>query len=87
MVSLVGDLKTPLSFISANLQKHGVLVGDHGNCDICKTNLDKCEELKGCVQELMNQGSYSLQELESWKKFLSLNQSRLCTKRRTLRLQ
>lgn len=56
VVSLVGDLKTPLSIILANLQKHGVLTGVHDNCDICKTEPDKREELKGCVQELMNQG-------------------------------
>lgn len=56
MVSLVGDLKTPLSVISINLQKHGVLDGVHDNCDVCKTEPDKCEELKGRVQELMNQG-------------------------------
>lgn len=55
MVSLMGDLKTPLSVISTNLQKHGVLVGVHDNYDICKTKPDKCEDFKGFVQELMNQ--------------------------------
>ncbi|XP_050877412.1 uncharacterized protein LOC127081173 [Lathyrus oleraceus] len=59
MVSLVGDLKTLLSVISANLQKHEVLVGVHDNCGICKTESDKCEELKVRVQELMNQGVLS----------------------------
>lgn len=35
MVSLVGDLKTQLSVISANLQNHGFLAGIHDNCGIC----------------------------------------------------
>lgn len=56
VVSLVGDLKTQLSIILENLQEHGILDGVYDNCDICKTEPDKCEELKGCVQELMNQG-------------------------------
>lgn len=55
MVSLVGDLKTLLSVISENLEKHSVLHGVDDNCDVCKTKPDKCEELNGCVQELMNQ--------------------------------
>lgn len=46
----------PKTVISTNLKKHGVLVGIHGNSDICKTEPDKCEELKGRFQELMNQG-------------------------------
>lgn len=51
----MGDLKTPLSVISANLQKHGVLADVHDNCDICKTKPNKCEELNGCVEESMSQ--------------------------------
>lgn len=50
----MGDWKTPLSGISTNLHKHGVLDGVHDNCGMCKTEPDKCEELKGCVQELIN---------------------------------
>lgn len=56
MASLVGDLKTLLSVISINLQKHGILAGVHDNGDVCKTDPDKYEKLRGCVKELMNQG-------------------------------
>lgn len=49
MESLVGDLTTPLSGISVNLQKHGVLKGVHENCEVCKTDPEGCKELKGCV--------------------------------------
>lgn len=50
MVNLVGDLRTLLLVISTNLQKHDVLDGAHDNCDVRKTNLNRCEELKCCVQ-------------------------------------
>lgn len=33
-----------------------MLDGVHDNCDVCNTEPDKCEELKGCVLDLMNQG-------------------------------
>lgn len=56
VVTLVGDLKTPLSVISVNLQKHDVLAGVRDKCNICKTEPNKCEELKGYVQEFINYG-------------------------------
>lgn len=56
MVCLVDDMKTPWSSISMSMQKHGMLAGVHDNCEVCKTEPERCEELKDCTQELMNQG-------------------------------
>lgn len=38
------------------MQKHSALTGVHNNCELCKTGPKRCEELKDCVQELMDQG-------------------------------
>lgn len=46
---------SPLSGISANLRKYCMLKGVHDNYEVCKTKPEGCKELKGCVQELMNQ--------------------------------
>lgn len=56
MVCLVDDVKTPWSNILVSMQKHGVLAGVHDDCKVCKIEPDRCEKLKDCIQELMNQG-------------------------------
>lgn len=56
VVSLVEDVRTPWSNISENMQKHDVLAGVQDNCDVCKIGPDRCEKLKDCIQELMDQG-------------------------------
>lgn len=38
------------------MQRHDVLVGMQDDCEAWKTELDICEKLKDCIQELMNQG-------------------------------
>ena len=53
---MVDDVKTLCSTISISTQKHDVLACVHDDCEVCKTELEKCEELKDCVQELINQG-------------------------------
>lgn len=56
LIHLVKDVKTQWSIISLSAQKNSALRGVHGNCKVCKTESRRCEELKDCVQELMNQG-------------------------------
>ncbi|XP_050889235.1 uncharacterized protein LOC127094446 [Lathyrus oleraceus] len=56
VVHLVEDVRTPWSVISKSMQKHNALEGVHDNCELCKTEPERCEKLKDCVQELMDQG-------------------------------
>lgn len=56
LVHLVKDVKTPWSSISLSMQRHCALVGVHDSCEMRKTGLKRYEELKDCVQELMDQG-------------------------------
>lgn len=56
MVFLVEDVKSMWSSISLSMHKHNALKGVHNNCEVCKTEPERCEELKDSVQELMNQG-------------------------------
>lgn len=55
VVSLIYDVRTLWSNISEIMQKQGVLAGVHNNCEVCKMESGRCEKLKDCVQELMNQ--------------------------------
>lgn len=46
VVSLVDDVKTVWSSISVSMQKHGVLAGIHDNYEVCKSESNRCENLK-----------------------------------------
>lgn len=50
------DVKTPMSVVSKKLEQFGFLVGIHEDYVVCESDLDSCNDMKGCVQELMNQG-------------------------------
>ena len=49
-------MKILMSVVMKNLKEHGFLEGVHDNCVICESAPDYCDVLKGCVQNLMNQG-------------------------------
>lgn len=51
-----GDLKTLMSVVLKKLEQFGFLVDIHEYCIVCESDPDSCDKLKGCVQELMNQG-------------------------------
>lgn len=36
--------------------RHSALTGVHDNCEVCKTEPKRCEEIKDCIQELIDQG-------------------------------
>ena len=52
----VDDVKTPLSVVFKRLEKFGFLEGIHDDYAVCEHDPENCDELRGCVQELMNQG-------------------------------
>ncbi|XP_050876821.1 uncharacterized protein LOC127080547 [Lathyrus oleraceus] len=52
----VEEVKTQMSIILQRLEQFGFLEGVHDDCTVCEFDLDNCEQLKGCVQELMDQG-------------------------------
>lgn len=54
VVHLVGDIKTPWLGLSLSIQKHNALTGVYDNCEFYKTKTERCEELKDCIQELVN---------------------------------
>lgn len=50
------DIKTPLSVVLKRLEQFGFLIGIHDDCVICEYDIDNCDELRGCVEKLMDQG-------------------------------
>ncbi|XP_050919291.1 uncharacterized protein LOC127136815 [Lathyrus oleraceus] len=50
------EVKTPMSLVLHRLYQFGFLSGIHYDCAVCKYNPDNCDKLRGCVQELMDQG-------------------------------
>lgn len=45
-----------MSRICEILITHEVFEKLHGDCKICRSNPDKCEDMKRCLQQIMNQG-------------------------------
>lgn len=56
MVDLIEDVNTLWLIISKSMQKHSAPAGVHDNCEVCKNEPKRCEELKDYIQELMDQG-------------------------------
>ncbi|XP_050889350.1 uncharacterized protein LOC127094573 [Lathyrus oleraceus] len=52
----VDDVKTLMSFVLKRLEQFGFLAGIHDDCAVCEYDPDNCDELRGCIQELMDQG-------------------------------
>lgn len=48
------DVNTPMSVVLKRLEQFGFLVGIHDDCAVYEYDLDNCNELRGCVQELMD---------------------------------
>ncbi|XP_050919781.1 uncharacterized protein LOC127137354 [Lathyrus oleraceus] len=55
-VKWVDEVKTPFSVVLRKLEEFGFLEGVHNDCSVCESDPDGCEQLRECVQELMNQG-------------------------------
>ncbi|XP_050895784.1 uncharacterized protein LOC127102458 [Lathyrus oleraceus] len=55
-VRRVINVKTPMSVVVKKLKEHRFLNGIHNNSVVCESDSDYCDILKGCVQNLMNQG-------------------------------
>ncbi|XP_050893030.1 uncharacterized protein LOC127098462 [Lathyrus oleraceus] len=55
-VKWVDEVKTPFSVVLRKLEEFGFLEGVHSDCSVCESNPDGYEQLRECVQELMNQG-------------------------------
>lgn len=49
-------MKTLTSVVLNNLEQFEFVVGIHEYYAVCEFDPDSCDKLKGCVQELMNQG-------------------------------
>ncbi|XP_050876611.1 uncharacterized protein LOC127080324 [Lathyrus oleraceus] len=50
------EVKTSMSVVLQKLEQFGFLEGVHDDCTVCKFDPDYCDRLKGCMQELMDQG-------------------------------
>lgn len=50
------DVKTLMSVVWKRPEKFGFLAGIHDYCTVCEYDPDKCDELRGCIQKLMDQG-------------------------------
>ena len=50
------EVKTPMFIVLQKLEQFGFSEEVHGDCTVCEFDPDICEQLKGCVQALMDQG-------------------------------
>ncbi|XP_050909151.1 uncharacterized protein LOC127122922 [Lathyrus oleraceus] len=55
-VKWVDEVKTSLSIVLRKLEEFGFLEEVHNDFSVCESDPDGCEQLRKCVQELMNQG-------------------------------
>lgn len=55
-IKRVDDVKTLMSVVLRKIEQHGFLVGIHDNHVVYEFDPDSFDVLKGCVQNLMNQG-------------------------------
>ncbi|XP_050889356.1 uncharacterized protein LOC127094579 [Lathyrus oleraceus] len=56
VVLKVEEVKTLMSVVVQKLEQFGFLEEVHEDCTVCECDPDSCEQLKGCVQALMDQG-------------------------------
>ncbi|XP_050883676.1 uncharacterized protein LOC127086894 [Lathyrus oleraceus] len=56
VVLRVEEVKILMSIVLQRLEQFGFLEGVHDDCTVCEFDPDNCEQLKGCVQGLMDQG-------------------------------
>ncbi|XP_050899608.1 uncharacterized protein LOC127106344 [Lathyrus oleraceus] len=56
VVLKVEEVKTPMSVVLQKLEQFGFLEEVHEDCTLCEFDPDSCEQLKGCVHALMDQG-------------------------------
>ncbi|XP_050889569.1 uncharacterized protein LOC127094840 [Lathyrus oleraceus] len=65
------EVKPLMSVVLQRLEQFGFLEGVHDDCAVCEFDLDNSDHLKGCVQELMDQGliqfskSQAVEEVEA----------------------
>ncbi|XP_050908975.1 uncharacterized protein LOC127122724 [Lathyrus oleraceus] len=52
----VEEVRTLMSVVLQRLKYFGFLEGAHDYCSVCESDPNDCEQLKGSVQELMDQG-------------------------------
>lgn len=52
----VEEVNTLMSVVLQRLEQFGFLEGVHDDCAICEFDPDHCDKLRGCAQELMDQG-------------------------------
>ncbi|XP_050918887.1 uncharacterized protein LOC127136366 [Lathyrus oleraceus] len=50
------EVKTLMSVVLQRLEQFGLLEGVHDDYAVCEFDPDNCDKLRGCVQELMDQG-------------------------------
>lgn len=60
MIKEVEKVKTPMLMIHEKLTEARIIQKVHGFCEIYLPSPNKCEELKKCFQELINQGTIQL---------------------------
>lgn len=54
-VKRADDVKTLMSVVLKKLEQFGFLVSIHEDCVMRESDPDSCNDLRGCVQELINQ--------------------------------
>lgn len=56
LIQRMDQIKTLMSRICERLIRYEVFEELHDDCNICRSNPDKCEKMKTCLQQMMNQG-------------------------------
>jgi hypothetical protein len=56
LIERVAEVKTPMTVVREVLIGYDSFEEMHSNCEICSTNLNACEKMKKCLQNMMDQG-------------------------------
>lgn len=65
-------MKIPMAVVIKNLHDSGFLTCLHDNCEMCLTKPNQYENLKACLEKLMDQGVVQLTSSTTSEKVVTL---------------
>lgn len=84
-VRRVVDVKTPMLVVMKKLEEHSFLEGVHDNYVVRESDPDYCNVLKGCVQNLMNQGMMQFSRSRVVKEIYVMEQITIVSRKKKIK--
>ncbi|XP_050878511.1 uncharacterized protein LOC127082315 [Lathyrus oleraceus] len=80
------EAKTSMSVVLQRLERFGFLEGVHDDCAVCEFDPDNCDKLRGCVQELTDQGLIQFSKSKAAEEVAVIEPIIIVYKKRRLKL-